>query len=764
MGIPRLIYLARTLNLCFFPVFTVVVGDIVLLAVPQAKEALFAFNDDDVHFHSLEIAFEIAFLTWMIAAWYVARLLLGKRFEPDLIGTCSHPRFAKVVVDYLPRCLAPGASLPLAVFMIRRASLHALGIVSACFSILVFFLLVLRRRLGKNQKWRAKWSARESEIIERFDDISGTGWAFIIFLFTLSFLLCLSLPWGMDKIARLLGAPALLLFALMSWTIFGGFILTYLPRSLGSPAVTWVAALFLVLFYQSNENHIVAPPAEHIRNSASRPNLETTFVDWLKHRANPSAPVIFVASAGGASRAAYWTTASLGQLEDEARGNPSAQNPHGRQNTPTSNAETDPPTREVPKAFADNIFVISGISGGSLGAAAFVSTLQVTRNSAVSDCKSVRNVGNGFTGRDDLSTVVGLMLFPDLLQRFLPVAIPKWDRSRGLEEVWTSDWNDVLTQCGLDHTLSNPWGQAFTSVHASQTARSRLPLLVLNSTAIHAGQAVLQADFTLERSDTFDLLCDGLRTQSLTLAQAVHNSARFPYISPAGEVVQLKSSCGGGSQDQVKTGTLWDRLGDGGYVESSGALTLVQILQELTDHRLIQDVDSPGPCKSPDATATDCYISKGQVRILVLDNTPIKGPALLCGLQKKGAALGVRPPQPQNALATAPAFIPPGPDFLGPLLGAFATRGGRAAGAQVDLLNFVDGCNAQFAELRFPKPPKSAPEPSMDWMLDETSRKQIDAVLLDIDKIDANSSLARVALHQNLNIVRSWFAPASPTN
>ena len=38
-GIPRSIYLVRILSLCFFPIATVLLGDLVILYVPQAQEA-----------------------------------------------------------------------------------------------------------------------------------------------------------------------------------------------------------------------------------------------------------------------------------------------------------------------------------------------------------------------------------------------------------------------------------------------------------------------------------------------------------------------------------------------------------------------------------------------------------------------------------------------------------------------------------------------------------------------------------------------------
>ena len=57
------------------------------------------------------------------------------------------------------------------------------------------------------------------------------------------------------------------------------------------------------------------------------------------------APFIIVATAGGGSRAGYWTASVLGYLQDE---------------------------RPI---FKDHLFAISGVSGGSLGAAVFRAAL-----------------------------------------------------------------------------------------------------------------------------------------------------------------------------------------------------------------------------------------------------------------------------------------------------------------------------------------------------------------------------------------------------
>ena len=736
-GIPRLVYLGRILYLCFFPVATVALGDVAVCLVPQAQEALLAFGDGP-RLISQAISFELGYIAWMISAWYVARLLVGKRFDPDLVGVCCSPKFARGVTKHLPRVLAVVAGLPIAVFQTfsRVPVVQILGGVSLVVCALVFVGLVFRRSWGRrrNQKWVAHWSQQGEEADEKFDTLSGASWLFIASLFVVSFGLWLALPLGLEAVARPLGAATLLMFALMSWIIFGGLVLTYWPKSHHLPSLVWVVGVLLLISYPFNENHPVATPSAIANPPLS--DLPTLFRQWLARRADPAAPVIFVSSAGGASRAAYWTTSALGLLEDEAR----AQK----------------------HVFAGNIFVISGVSGGSLGAATFVTALDLVGDGTgkKGDCAHVRKVANDFTGEDHLATVLGMMLFPDLLQRFLPPPVDKWDRSRGLEEVWASDWRRLMDQCGAaassaaGHPPSNPWPDAFGALYARQSA-TPLPALALNTTALGAGQLVSQANFRLNRSDAFDLLGCGLATQSLTLAQAVHNSARFPYISPGGVVRRTAgdpSSCAP-SKD---VGPVWDRLGDGGYLEASGTLAIGLIIQALMDGGLIHEPGADG--SAPGST----YITPEQLRVLVLDNSPTNGNSYLCEERGSQSLDALRTAHPQNIVQTAARVPPPGADFLAPLLGAFSTQGGRGLSNALDLRGMVGGCSSRFAELRLPKPIAQR-EPSMNWMLNVASRRQIDAAL-EGKIVPAGSSHSRmdpqVLLQENLQLVRSWFSAA----
>ncbi len=730
--IPRLIYLARVLRLCLFPVATVLLGDVVLLFVPQAREALRAFGDGS-RFVSQIIALWAAYVLWMLSAWYVARLLLGRRFQPDLVGICSSPTFARKVARWLPRALAVLAALPVPVDLLYDPELRLTGALLILTGGLVLLGLVFRRHWAQSQQhaWVAHWQAQGLESIERFEQLSSGAWSFISALFIVSFGLLIALPLGMESVARPIGSPALLLFALMSWAIFGGFVLTYLPKALGYPEITWLLIVVVVLFARWNENHYI------VRGTGAQnvpPQLiSTVFANWLSRRPDSQAPVILVAAAGGASRAAFWTTSALGLLDDESR------------------------SHAYP--LSTNMFLISGVSGGSVGAAAFVTAVDLARSTGASSasCHSVRHLGDAFTGRDDLATVIGLGLFPDMFQRFLPFPVMAWDRSRGLEEIWGHDWASVMAQCVARGASVNPWTRPLTDLYSAPATAPELPILALNSTAMNAGLPVLQANFQLSRAEVVQIFSPGLATRTLTLAQAAHNSARFPYVSPAG-VVQMTAPggpAGGGSSAKL---VYWDRLGDGGYVEASGAFMVTEVLRELTRARMIRDAEVPGNCVRGDPNLLqNCFITRKQIRVVILDNSPTTGTAYLCARDGKGSS-SVRLGLPQNSIIPGDKAWPPVADATAPILGAFRTQGGRSVAAQLDLLGLIGGCTDRFAEIRMTMPVDGEAEPSMNWMLSGTSRKFMYQVL---SKPDESQGDAYVQLSQNLARIRTWFGPVT---
>jgi len=113
-------------------------------------------------------------------------------------------------------------------------------------------------------------------------------------------------------------------------------------------------------------------------------------------------PVYIAAAEGGGLRAAYWTTSVLGEIEDATGAR-----------------------------FSRHLLAVSGVSGGSLGGATFVAGLVEPQAACGSPREtSVRECARAFLRRDFLSPVTAYLLFPDLVQRFIPWPLRTLDRAR----------------------------------------------------------------------------------------------------------------------------------------------------------------------------------------------------------------------------------------------------------------------------------------------------------------------------------------------
>lgn len=115
--VPPGVFLSRLLFLCFFSVFSLVVANVLMLGVDQATETLQAFNGwDDWRY----LAFLIGFAFWAVSSWYTSRMLIGRIYPTEALGTCTHPRFAQWITAVLPRLLGLMAVLPSLVFFAGR--------------------------------------------------------------------------------------------------------------------------------------------------------------------------------------------------------------------------------------------------------------------------------------------------------------------------------------------------------------------------------------------------------------------------------------------------------------------------------------------------------------------------------------------------------------------------------------------------------------------------------------------------------------------
>lgn len=723
--VPWMLYLLRVLGLCAFPVGIVIAGIAVLLGLEQARETLLSLEVGSAQTAVLVFAFGL----WLLLAWYVSRLLLDRRFKPDTLGECMNPRFAERLRRWLPRGLILGGGLPIAAFFLmqERERLIGVGLLAVT---LALYLFVWKRRawllkLGTGSRLArllALDGRREAIALLEREDRMGTPSRVLIALVLL-------LQWGLfaalvawpEATARAIGSPALVLLAMGSWIVFGGILLTYVPKALIRMPLTALPVLLFVAFAPLNDNHRVADPDRSARSAvAPRQPADAWLQAWMSSvGADGKRPLVLVAVAGGASRAAYWGSASLARLQElgELQG----------------------------VNFADSVFAISGTSGGALGAASFVAAVDARRQAIdAAQCTPWKLVRD-FTGRDHLATPVGDMLYPDLVQRFLPVAVAGADRSLGLERAWTRDWPQSLArQCPLRPTAHpNPWAEPVTALHGRATPAEWLPLLALNTTALSRGQRVYQSDFLLANGDGIDLLDPslGLDVDRMTLAQAVHNSARFPYISPAAAVIFKEAHK---DEENGDVGRVWDRLGDGGYVEASATLTLSDLLRDLEASGRLK------VCKPEDDCARQGILDRSRLRLLLLGNTPALVDDWLC--RDAPTAADAQPLDGRRYRATHMGLN----EVVAPAQGILNSNGARGRDSTVELIKRIGGCG-QVAELRLPAVP-SQRQPSMNWMLNSDSRALIDAALMEkLNPTDPGVGAAQAQLAAHLRQAKAWM-------
>ena len=354
--------------------------------------------------------------------------------------------------------------------------------------------------------------------------------------------------WMPVTVGRLLGPLSILSIVTVN-AVFVGSVFVWLGTRHRLPLITSAIVLAL-LFSQWNDNHQVRVSEPQDAGHLQRPSVNEHFNHWRSALPDGTKhPVVLVAAAGGGLRAAYWTAMSLAVIADNVKG------------------------------FDRHVFAISGISGGSLGGALFAALSRDgspdgLRCAAAPNDSARPMVISGpyarcvrlFMSDDHLSPVLAKLLAPDLAQWLLPFPVYSFDRSIALEESWERSYQQTMNR--------DTFAQGFARFTDDPAVRARLPLLLLNSTHVETGRRYITTtavrDGDLSRhdfqnaSDTLDVL-----QRDVPLSTAVHNSARFTYVSPAGHL----------NRDD---GREYGRLVDGGYFENSGLATLREIYDLLT--------------------------------------------------------------------------------------------------------------------------------------------------------------------------------------
>jgi hypothetical protein len=387
---------------------------------------------------------------------------------------------------------------------------------------------------------------------------------------------------------RISAVPVLLVFAALSL-----LVVNYLAVQSGGAGrlVVWLLATAVIVFSLLDfaNNHRVRRIPYTAQAAPQIPELADTFLKWHSARTDQSKfsgayPIYIVAAQGGGIYAAMHAAHFLSYMQ--------ARCPN----------------------FAHHLFAISGVSGGSVGAAAFAASMKEAEQSGAikipdAGCNPADNSGidPGLSAaveildNDFWSPLEAMWLFPDVLQQFLPVGVEMFDRARALEHGLEASWQRSVSENELygprrDKTV-NTMAEPFISLWPQGFDKSQFtPALVLNTTEVDTGRRRLISPFTFEGlSDLrfFPVSCTSAsathegKIESVPLSTAAVLSARFPWITPTAWFYMKwdaeKNSIDetNSIKDCVPAEKVVNKVSDGGYFESSGVATALDLAHSL---------------------------------------------------------------------------------------------------------------------------------------------------------------------------------------
>ena len=214
--------------------------------------------------------------------------------------------------------------------------------------------------------------------------------------------------------------------------------------------------------------------------------------------------------------------------------------------------------------FAESVFAISGVSGGSVGAAVFWAIVKSGHcQDAGPNGRCHRQAVQDILRYDFLSPTLAAFLFRDAFDTVIPIsylADKPIDRANVLENLFADRVDAVL---GTENLLR-------TGLADSWAPDAGVPVLMLNSTEVGTGERrILSPLPLLPRDVPARIRLEG--GKDLTVGNAMTISARFPFVTPPARVRR---------PDQ--TGRIVVRqLVDGGYFDNSGIETLIEAISDL---------------------------------------------------------------------------------------------------------------------------------------------------------------------------------------
>jgi hypothetical protein len=755
-------YMAQILMPLRFNIVTIFLVALLFLWSAPGKDLLLSMADQEHLLKSKVILYYFASLfIWAMCLWYWSRVMM--RFVHDDFfnspDDAERKKKRKVALlswfrKHIPRLmgLAPFIimlfAFPVAgrvyseqTSKILQGNLDYLWWVSLGLGGLYYLIVFYRRRVIYRHYDPEQIERHYAPSYKDWHDLGRTSFSILFATLSLSavvfVVVCIN-----PQSATSLGTGSVLFLASASWVAFGSTMVS-LGKGFKFPIIS-TALIGAVIIGPYTDNHQVRTlkakspvTAQGTSHKAwhERPTLKQDFEEWMATRAavfdkkRDIHPIFIVAAEGGGIRAAYWTANLLAALQD---------------------------TNEN---FANHVYALSGISGGSLGTALFVNLLKDQKNM---NCdvpendwriKKNRKCAHAILSEDFLTPTVASMLYPDLIQRinFLSFVHKFPDRAYALETTFEKAWKMHLHNDRFSRSFLELWDIPSNS---DGNLKFHLPALFLNSTWVEGGKRVIASNVQIlkehfpDAEDLFSILC-----AEIPLSTAVHNSARFSYVSPAGTMEEplldgepCRQRLAEFEEDPDKNMPIskirdlavkddvphqvWGHVVDGGYFENSGNTTAYDILSTIEDEFKGNGDNDEGLICGPEDKP------ELQFKCIPVVITLINDPALIDASKT----------DPDDSARSHEGHLPqelghPDPDrymteTLSPLKTLFQTRDGRGSYARDSTRKYVEGQLGGLS-LKFSLHDEKGALP-LSWVLSDLVKdniqKQVDEVLVDLGK------------------------------
>ena len=531
---PILIAMFSVIRITWFILVFELLIFVAFTQVGQTRDILQALVDRDPDFHPWRtVAMFLFLVTWAIASWYSARIILHLVERDEEADNKYLPGFE----NWLPRFYGAFPFLIVSAAMPPPTMGGFPTLEVIVWGLMVVFVLWTVFRSSMLQD--SYGFEGESRSFQDLDSITKGLVYFAIGLFVTSLVVFSIKSFG-SRVSEVLGTPALIFLFATVWTVF--FMITsYQDQRTKIPITLIIFIYATVVTSQFNDGHYMRVIKESPidKDQDPRLHLDNHLINWMIQRQDEwtdstvkSYPIYFVAAEGGGIRSAYWVAQVLAQMEKQLPG------------------------------FSNQLYGMSGVSGGSLGVSTYSCLLHDLPDLYPATWRdSLASKSKAFLQQDYLSPLGSALLFPTLVSKGLPFPMPIFDRSRWLEDAWGAGYARVVEgRRTFDKGVVEIWEGSTYAV----------PAVFLNSSRVETGQWLISSQVSLE-VDEFENDVDLVDTVGfdIPMKTATLMSARFPILTPPGFVPRTEGD---------DFNRRWTHGVDGGFLDNSGLETLMKVI------------------------------------------------------------------------------------------------------------------------------------------------------------------------------------------